>query len=330
MDNVITVKNLNKKFKTKKKKEGLKGSLKALFSPQYSFCDAVKNLDLEIKKGETVAFIGPNGAGKSTTLKMLTGILFPTSGEINILGFNPVKERKKLAYRIGAVFGQKSQLWFHLPPMDTFELFSKIYDLENEEYKKRLNYLIEVFEIKEFLHTPVRKLSLGQRMRAELVLALLHKPEVILLDEPTIGLDMISKKSLRKLIKTLNEKERITVILTSHDMDDIESVCERVVIINHGQLVYDNSINNLKKQYLNKKIFEIIFENPIKNSYHKSGVEILEKEEFRIKFEIDLKKVGIKEFITDLMKHYSEIGVADINISDRSVEEIIEEIYNQK
>ncbi|MCA9486251.1 ATP-binding cassette domain-containing protein [Candidatus Woesearchaeota archaeon] len=327
---VISVKNLNKKFKTKKKEAGLKGSLKAVFKPKYQFCDAVKNLNLEIQKGESVAFIGPNGAGKSTTLKMLTGILFPSSGQMEVLGYEPSKERKKLAYKIGTVFGQKSQLWFHLPPMDSFELFSKIYDLEEKEYKKRLDYLIKVFEIKEFLYTPVRKLSLGQRMRAELVLALLHKPEIILLDEPTIGLDIMSKKALRKVIKTLNKEEGITLILTSHDMDDIESVCERVVIINHGQVVYDDSMSNLKKHYLNKKVFEIIFENPIEKEFHKNGVSILEKEEFRIKCEVDLRKTGIKECMEEVMKEYEDKGIADINISDREIEEIIEEIYKQK
>lgn len=327
---IVSVKNLSKNFKTKQKSQGLIGSFYSLFRPKYNNVKAVDDLSFEINKGECVAFIGPNGAGKSTTLKMLTGILYPSSGEISVLGFNPSKDRKKLSYHIGTVFGQRSQLWYHLPALDTFELFSRIYDLKKEDFEERLNHLVSIFEIKEFLYTPVRKLSLGQRMRAELVLALLHKPKVIFLDEPTIGLDIISKKSLREHIKKINSEEETTVVLTSHDMDDIEQVCKRVIIINHGKIIYDDSIVNLKKKYLKKKVFEIIFDDKISKLIKKRGIQILEKDDYKLKIEVDLTKNSVPFYIQEIMSFYKNNNFSDLNIFDRDIEDIIEEIYNQE
>ena len=206
---------------------------------------AVHDISLSIPEGQSVAFIGPNGAGKSTTIKMLTGILHPTSGSVCVYGFQPWRERRKLAYHIGAVFGQRSQLWYHLPPDDTFELLARIYNLRRDEFMRTREMLIERFGLGEFLHIPVRKLSLGQRMRAEVAASLLHRPKVLFLDEPTIGLDVIARQELRDLIREWNRDEGLTVFLTSHDVGDVEHVADRVIVINHGRVVVDDRVASI-------------------------------------------------------------------------------------
>jgi len=273
-----------------------------------------------------LAFIGPNGAGKSTTIKMLTGILFPTSGSAKVLGLIPWEKRKELSFKIGSVFGQKPQLWYHLPAIDTFNLFSKIYELDKEEYEERLNYLVKVFEIKDILNTPVRKLSLGQRMRCEVVASLLHKPKIIFLDEPTIGLDIVAKQNMRELIKKLNEKEKVTIFLTSHDTQDIEHLCKRIIIVNHGRIIYDGSISDLNKKFLRNKVISIKFEEPIKK-FEMEGVNILKLNKYNIDLELDITKKPIQELIDFIIKKYK---VVDINISDPPIEEIISLIYKRK
>ncbi|MBI5065376.1 ATP-binding cassette domain-containing protein [Candidatus Woesearchaeota archaeon] len=323
---VISVSGLCKTFELKKKEPGLKGSIKSIFSPKISKVTAVDNISFSINKGELVALIGPNGAGKSTTLKILTGILFPSSGHAEILGLVPWENRKKLAYQIGTIFGQKSQLWYHLPPIDTFDLFAKIYDLEDTDYRKRLNYLVKVLGVTEFLNTPVRKLSLGQRIRAELVAALLHNPKVLFLDEPSIGLDIIAKKTLRDLIKKLNKEEGVTIILTSHDVDDIEQVCERVIIINQGKIVHDSPIGELKRNHLNKKIVQVMIEESSKK-LKQLGVKVLESDKHSMKLEVNTNKVSIAKLVASLMNKYK---VTDLLISDPPIEEIIEEIYTKE
>ncbi len=323
---IISIKDLNKTFKTKISEPGLKGGLKNIFNPQYKIIKAVNNISFEVKEGELISFIGPNGAGKSTTLKMLSGILYPDSGVIRVNNLNPQKEAQKLSYKVGTIFGQKPQLWFHLPPIDSFNLFSKIYDLNQEEYKKRLEYLIDRFEIRDFVNQPVRKLSLGQRMRCEFVLSLLHNPKILFLDEPTIGMDIIVKKNIRELIKKVNQEEKVTVILTSHDMGDVESIADRVIVINHGNIVYDDSFDNLKKNYIKKKIIKIITENEIKNINTKE-IKIIEKTKYSLEFEVNTKKLSIHSVIDYLMK---ENKVKDISIKEPPIEEIIEEIYRKE
>ena len=323
---VIEVNHLNKTFKIKHKAAGFLGSVKSLFKPNITEIKAVDNISFNIKQGEIVAFIGPNGAGKSTTIKILTGILFPTSGQVKIAGFVPLEERTKLSYKIGSVFGQKPQLWYHLPAIDTFNLFSKIYELDEREYKSRLNYLVKIFEINDLLDIPVRRLSLGQRMKCEIVASLLHRPEILLLDEPTIGLDIIAKQKIRELIRELNKKEKVTILLTSHDTQDIENLCKRIIIINHGRIVYDGEVESLNKEYLKSKIISVKFENPFK-SFSLSGVKILKSEEYFASFEIDLTKISVKEFIDFIIKKCS---ILDINISGTPIEEVITKIYQQK
>ena len=322
----IEVKNLTKRFKTKVKEAGFLGSLKSIIKPNIKEITAVDDISLKIKKGEIVAFIGPNGAGKSTTIKILTGILYPTYGESTVAGFIPWKKRTELAYKIGAVFGQKPQLWYHLPAIDTFNLFSKIYDLNEEEYKKRLNYLVNLFEISDIINTPVRKLSLGQRMKCEIVASLLHKPEVLLLDEPTIGLDIIAKQKIRELIKELNKKENVTILLTSHDTQDIERLCKRIIIINHGRIVYDGNMEKLNEKYLKNKIVSVKFEDNFKG-FELKGVKVLKSGRYSAELEIDTDKISIKSLIDYLVKKYE---VLDINISGTPIEEVITRIYNEK
>ncbi|MBR3324863.1 MAG: ATP-binding cassette domain-containing protein [Clostridia bacterium] len=246
--NVIEVNNLKKNFRVKEKESGLKGSIKSIFKTKYQNIRAVNNISFNVKEGEMLAFIGPNGAGKSTTIKMLTGILYPDSGSIRVLNIDPTKQRKKLAYEIGTVFGQKEQLWMHLTPLDNFKFFGAIYDLSKEETDKRIKELKTLFDLDKFINTPVRNLSLGQRILCEISASLIHNPKILFLDEPTIGLDPVVKQSIRKLIRNMNKKFNTTVFLTSHDIADIEKLCKRVIIVNHGKIVVDDSMSNLKKE----------------------------------------------------------------------------------
>src|SRR3989344_566092 len=326
MNQVIHVKNLRKEFKIKHKEPGFLGSLKSIVHPKTKTLVAVDNISFNVKEGEIIAFIGPNGAGKSTTIKILTGILHPTSGNAKVLGLIPWKDRIKLAYKIGSVFGQKPQLWYHLPAIDTFNLFSKIYELDKQEYKERLDYLVKTFEIKEFLNTPVRKLSLGQRMRCEIAASLLHKPKIIFLDEPTIGLDIVAKQKMRELIKKLNKKEKTTIFLTSHDTQDIEHLCKRIIIVNHGRIIYDGSVNKLSKKFLKNKVISVKFETPVKK-FNIEGVKIIKSNKFNIDFELDTRKKSMQQLIDALIKKYK---IADINISDPPIEETISLIYRKK
>lgn len=323
---IIQIKDLTKSFKVKIPTEGLRGKLKSIILPKYKPVNAVNNISFSIKKGELVGFIGPNGAGKSTTLKMLSGILFPDSGDLTVCGLSPQKNRKKLAYKIGTIFGQKPQLWFHLPAIDTFELFSKIYELDKEDYKKRVDYLIKKFEISDIIHQPVRKLSLGQRMRCEFVLALLHKPEVLFLDEPTIGLDITIKKTIRELIKKINREEGVTVILTSHDMDDVETICNRVIVINHGEIIYDDTLDKIKEKYIDKKIIRIETNNPIVFK-ERNGITVLKRSNFEVEAIVDITKVDFNKITEEFLKKNS---LSDVTIEEPPIEDIIEKIYKIK
>ena len=252
-ETVIEVKGLKKTFQKKVKLPGFKN----FFTPKIEEFKAVDDISFKVNKGERIAFVGPNGAGKSTTIKMLTGILHPTEGSIKVAGLDPIKDRKKVAYKIGCLFGQKSSLWMHLTAFDSYKLFGAIYDLDADTTLKRINHLVEMFGIEELIHIPVRKLSLGQRMICEIVGVLLHEPEIIFLDEPTIGLDIVVKEKVRQLIKDINEKSGVTVFLTSHDVSDIEKLCDRVIIIDKGRIVIDESIKNLKAKYSKKKVVTV-------------------------------------------------------------------------
>src|SRR3989344_543636 len=318
---VIIVNNLTKIFKVKSKAVGFFGKLKSIILPKYSGVIAVNNVSFEINEGEIVGFIGPNGAGKSTTLKMLTGILFPTSGKIDVLGFNPHEQRAKLAFKIGTIFGQRQQLLYHLPPIDSFNVFSKIYEIGKAEYKERLASLVKLFNLERYLYTPVRKLSLGERMRCEFVASVLHKPQVLFLDEPTIGLDIIAKKKVREFIKKLNEIEKTTIILTSHDLDDIEELCSRVIIINEGKILYDGSLDKIKKK-LKYKILDVYFHEPLKVLPKIPNAKVIEQETFRIKLQVNRSKISVIELLDKYFKHCK---IDDIIIEDPPIEEVIEQ-----
>lgn len=326
MHMAILTRALKKTFITKTKEQGLRGSLRAIMRPNLVEVQAVKGIDLEVSRGEVVAFIGPNGAGKSTTIKMLTGILHPTSGEATVLGYVPWRDREKLSYKIGSVFGQKSQLWYHLPPVDTFNLLSKIYEMEWSEHLRRREFLVDAFEIGEFMNIPVRKLSLGQRMRCEIAASLLHKPEVVFLDEPTIGLDVVARQNVRKTLKKWNDQENMTVFLTSHDVGDIEYLADRVIIINNGQVVLDDRVKNLKYRYLHKKVIDLRISHAVKD-FAIAGVQVLKAKETGMKLEVDTRVQGIDEVIAAILK---ECEVQDISISDPPLEDIITAIYTGK
>lgn len=319
---VIEVTDLSKTFRIKQKEKGMKGSLKAIFHPRLEEIRAVDQISFDVEEGEILAFIGPNGAGKSTTIKMLTGILYPNGGNMKVLGMNPSKNRKQLAYEIGTVFGQKEQLWTHLTPYDNFRFFGAIYDISDTDAEKRIRELSDTFSLGEFINTPVRNLSLGQRIRCEIVAALIHEPKILFLDEPTIGLDPVVKENIRSLIKQMNRELHTTIFLTSHDIGDIEKLCKRIIIVNRGQIVLDDSMEHLKYHYLHKKIVEM--------KLHEAatlpplpGITVLKEKSSHIKFEVD---TGVLK-IHDALGSIDAENIEDINISNIPLENIITEIY---
>lgn len=322
---IIEVKNLSKDFKVKLKEKGLKGSLKSIIKPNYKIVHAVKDVNFEVEKGEIIAFIGPNGAGKSTTIKMMTSILYPDKGSIRVLDLDPVKNRKKLAYEIGTVFGQKEQLWTHLTPYDNFKFFGAIYDIPESVVSKKIEEFRVLFELDEFINTPVRNLSLGQRIRCEIVASLIHSPKVLFLDEPTIGLDPVVKENIRTLIKRMNKEYKTTIFLTSHDVGDIEKLCKRVIIINDGQVVLDDSMENLKYHYLNKKIVEAKMKEKV-NLDDEDCITILKDKGYNLKIEVDVAKRSV----ADAIKLLNPDNIVDINISNVPLEDIISDIYKSR
>jgi ABC-2 type transport system ATP-binding protein len=285
---------------------------------------AVEDISFSVPAGQSVAFIGPNGAGKSTTIKILTGILHPTSGQASVLGLTPWTERGKLARNIGAVFGQRSQLWYHLPPDATFSLLARIYELDQRTFAKRRDMLVERFGLSEFLTTPVRKLSLGQRMRAEVAASLLHQPKVLFLDEPTIGLDVVARQQLRDLISELNRDEGLTVFLTSHDAGDIESVSERVIVVNHGQIVLDDKVSTVRTQYFGSKVLTVLFhERPVCPIM--KGMTVKASSDYQLVIEVDTDILPVDKAIATVL---GAGAVADITVEDPALEDVIAHIYS--
>ncbi len=346
---IIEVSDLTKTFKTREREAGLAGSLRSFVAPRYRLREAVRPTSFRLEPGEVLAFIGPNGAGKSTTIKMLTGILHPSSGTARVLGYVPWQQRRKLSFHIASVYGQKSQLWYHLPPQDTFDLLARIYELDMQEYRKRRDFLIDSFDIGEYIRTPARKLSLGERMRCELAAALLHKPSVIFLDEPTIGLDVIAKQRIRDLIGHLNTVEGVTVFLTSHDAGDIEQVCRRAIVINHGEIILDTPVARLKRDYLRVKTVDMLLEEEASSllktehgqhrlsvqspsSIHEelldaTGVQVLKAKGRGLKLAIDTEQTPLQPVIAAIMQ---QCHILDMTISDPPMEEIIADIYGKK
>ena len=325
----IQVSNLTKTFRTKHKAAGLSASVRSIFKPRYSTVEAVRSLSFEMEPGELLGFIGPNGAGKSTTIKILTGILFPSAGDVNVLGYVPWKQRRQLAYSIGTVFGQRPQLWYHLPAIDTLTLFGKIYELDDRETRKRITFLAETFEITDLLEIPVRKLSLGQRMRCEVAASLLHKPKLLLLDEPSIGLDVVAKQHIRDAIREMAIKENVGVLLTSHDAGDLEALCKRVIIINHGQIVYQDKVSVLKRAFLTSKLVEVRYAQQVPLDFHVEGTETIKisKDGYAIKLHFDTVTTPVEKVMAQL----SAVGtLLDITVSDPPLEEVIAAIYERE
>lgn len=320
----ISVRHLHKTFQTKRKAAGFGGSLTALWKPEWQAVEAVRDISFAMEPGELLGFIGPNGAGKSTTIKILTGILHPSGGEASVLGFVPWQERQKLAFHIGTVFGQRPQLWYHLPAVDTFYLFGKIYEMEDAEVRRRIGFLAEAFEIEHLLETPVRKLSLGQRMRCEVAASLLHRPRLLLLDEPSIGLDVVAKQRIRETIRRMNEEEGVGVLLTSHDAGDIEALCKRVIIVNHGEIIYQDKVSALKRRYLTSKQVDVRYSDALQPDFAIPGVEMLKVGTFGAKLRFDVRQTPVERVMAALAAAGS---LVDVTVSDPSLEEVIRTIY---
>ena len=319
----IEVKNVSKEFKVNKRSAGIPGMIANMFSPKYEIKKAVNNLSFTIEKGEMVGFIGPNGAGKSSTIKMLSGILCPDKGSISVGGFIPYKQRKAYVGNIGVVFGQKSQLQWDLPVIDSFELLRAIYRIPEEKYKRNLDRFTEMLDMKSFINQPVRQLSLGQRMRADIVASLLHSPEIVFFDEPTIGVDIIGKETIRSFIKELNEQDKVTMIFTTHDMQDIEQTCKRIIIIDKGSLMYDGSLQEIRSRYgtsrrLIAEFNEATEVEPIKN------VIIEDMKDRKVSFTFDNNVVDVNKLMHEVLEKYS---VHDVTVAEPEIESIIQKMY---
>lgn len=320
----IEVKDLNKTFKVVKKESGLKGAIKSFIKREYIEIQAVKDISFNIEKGEILGYIGPNGAGKSTTIKILSGILTPDSGKAKVGKMTPWKDRKKYVKNIGVVFGQRSQLWWDIPAIDTFELLKDIYDINDLDYERVKNDLIEKLNLKDIINIPVRQLSLGQRMRCEIAASLLHEPEILFLDEPTIGLDAISKQLVRDFIKKLNKEKKTTIILTTHDMADIEALAKRIILIGKGQVLYDGSLTKLKNKYATHVNIDIITKDSLE--IRNKGIISKQKTKEGYKVIIDSKELKISEFLNIISK---KIEIEDIEIENENIDEVIVKLYEE-
>ena len=319
----VLARGLTKTYRSRVKSPGLGASFRALVKPEYREVKAVRGIDFAVGAGERLAFIGPNGAGKSTTIKMMTGILSPTAGEISVLGMDPMRERKRLSRRIGTVFGQKSQLWFHLPPADSFELLGAIYDIDHDVLKSRTKNLVEAFVLGEFFRTPVRKLSLGQRIRCEVAASLLHEPEILFLDEPTIGLDVVVKQELRARILEMNKERGTTIFLTSHDAVDIENICQRAIVIDEGGIVLDEPVEELRTKHISRKRVTVRYQAEVE-IVPPAWAEVIDLTKSSATFSVDTGLISIDEALRGVVA----LGpVSDITVEDPSMEKIIASIF---
>ena len=325
----IEVNNVSKVFKVPRREGGIKGSLSFIFKPVYDELIAVNNISFYIKKGDVMGFIGQNGAGKSTTIKMMTGILSPTSGEVLIDGLNIEQNRKDASKKFGVVFGQRTQLWWDIPIIDTFSIFKELYKIPSEVYKENLALFDDILGIGEFLNKPARQLSLGQRMRADLSAALLHNPEILFLDEPTIGLDVSVKKKVRSFIKTVNQERQTTVILTTHDIDDIEKLSKEITVIDHGSIIYQGDVKSLKSNYGNKTIIKIQDNQEKTESLRKIFCDKKVKVEYDGDIIIEFSKTDYT--VSDVLNEILRLpGIQEFSIIETSLEDIVRRIYDKE
>ena len=320
---IITVENLSKHFKVYRRRTGFWGNLSSTVSRKHDIIQAVDDVNFSLERGELVGYIGANGAGKSTTIKMLTGILVPTSGHIDVMGLTPSRHRKENTRRIGVVFGQRTQLWWDLPVIDSFELLKHIYEIPQNLYKQNLEFFSELLQLQPFLSTPVRRLSLGQRMRCDLTAALLHNPEILYLDEPTIGLDVVAKEQVRQFLRQVNAERQVTVILTTHDLNDVEQVCQRLIIIDSGKIIYDGGIDDLKKRYGKTRMLIVDLAQAY-SDIQLEGVDLTRRDSNRIWLAFDRDTISASEVIAQLTARYE---IQDLTISEPEIEEIVRRIY---
>jgi len=330
MGKIIEIKNVTKEFKVLNRREGLKGSLKDLFSRDYKIVRAVDNVTMSIEQGEIVGYLGPNGAGKSTTIKMMTGVLEPTSGEILVDGNIPYKNRAKNAENIGVVFGQRSQLWWALPLIESFKLLRDIYQIPQENYEKMLELYQSLVDIEPILHKPVRQMSLGQRTLSDILAAFLHDPKIVFLDEPTIGLDVSMKAKIRTLIHELNKQRNTTVILTTHDMGDVDALCRRIVIIDKGKMLYNNDIEHLKGFFGSYRTLKIRLDGDLEQWAQQLQQELPEfsvsADDEWISVLVDEEKAKVIDVLSGLQKKYR---IKDMQLEEISTEEVIKKIYEE-
>ncbi len=325
---LIYVRDLCKHFRSFRRREGLWGSIQNLFVREYQTVAAVDRVSFSIERGESVGYIGPNGAGKSTTIKMLTGILVPTSGDIRINGFVPHRQRRDYVKTIGVVFGQRTQLWWDIAVVESFKLLRRIYDVSQRDFDARMERFNEVLNIRDYLYTPVRKLSLGERMRCDLAAALLHNPPLLFLDEPTIGLDVVAKDRIRHFLHAVNRDFRTTILLTTHDLDDIEELCRRIMIIDHGRVLYDGPLDRLKEQLLRTKQVKFVLKDTAHAAhvagFDRDGLELVRVDELTFRIRFDRHRVACSDLIRQIL---SAVDVRDLLIEDEPIEEIIKRIY---
>jgi ABC-2 type transport system ATP-binding protein len=322
---IIEVEHLMKDFMVAKRETGLLGAMKSLVKREHIKKEAVKDVSFSIEEGEMVGYIGPNGAGKSTTIKMLTGILVPSSGRVKVNGIVPYENRQENAKNIGVVFGQRTQLWWDLPTIESFELLKEIYQVSNKRYKENMDTFTEILGLDEFLNTPVRQLSLGQRMRADIAASLLHDPPILFLDEPTIGLDVVAKEKMRRFIKEINNERKITVILTTHDMEDIEKLCERMILIDHGQKVYDGEMAVVKEKFGKNRTLIVDLEESSR-CLKLTGGEVFKEEASRFWIRFNRDAVSASELIAQITKTHN---IKDLTVEEPEIESIISRIYQE-
>lgn len=327
MENTFTIQvsQLKKFYKVHKKETGLKGSIESLFNRKYEKVKAVNNVSFSIKQGELVGFIGPNGAGKTTTLKVLSGLLYPDGGVVRVLGYDPYKRQKEFQKQFSLVMGQKNQLWWDLPAYESFVLNKEIYEVSDSDFKQRLDELVELLDVKDVLKVQVRKLSLGQRMKCELIAALLHAPKVLFLDEPTIGLDVVAQKNMREFIKEYNKRYNATIILTSHYMGDVKELCERVIIIDKGAVGFDGKLIDVINKFADHKVLEVVFSKPVDESELKKLGKIDTFELPKAVIKVPRKKASLRA--AELLAGFP---VEDLNILEVPIEDIIREIFTGK
>lgn len=322
---IIDVRNISKTFKVAKRREGFAASVAGIFHPQYERKTVVDNISFQIDEGEMVGFIGPNGAGKSTTVKMLSGILYPDSGTINVNGFIPHRDRKRYVAEIGVVIGNKTQISWDLTPLDSYEVIRRIYKIPEKKYKYNLERFTSMLDIEPYLKQTVRTLSLGQRMRAEIAAALLHSPKLVFFDEATIGVDVMGKDKIRRFLRELNKTDNITMLFTTHDLHDIEQICDRLLIIDNGKKLYDGSLENIHKAYSSQRIMDVEFEEiPCGFRYDNVFVKNTEGRKNTIQLIFDSDKINYNDFISHLIETYK---VSDITVEEPDIERIIRDIY---